>query len=68
VMRFRQGVGRLIRSRTDCGDLVVLDSRIMKQNYGKDFLSELPHNSVERISIEEIFGYSDDPFDNGIDF
>jgi ATP-dependent DNA helicase DinG len=68
VVRFRQGVGRLIRSRTDCGDLVILDSRIMKQNYGKDFLSELPHNSVDRISIEEIFGYSDDPFDNGIDF
>jgi hypothetical protein len=40
----------------------------MKQNYGKDFLSELPHSSIDRISIEEIFGYSDDPFDNGIDF
>ena len=42
IIRFRQGVGRLIRSGTDFGDLVILDSRILHKRYGRDFLGELP--------------------------
>ncbi len=68
VMRFRQGIGRLIRSRSDCGDLVILDSRILRQSYGKDFLSELPHQAIELVSQEEIIGDSGERFDNDIDF
>lgn len=42
VMRFRQGFGRLIRSSTDRGAVVVLDSRLGKKGYGNAFLESLP--------------------------
>jgi ATP-dependent DNA helicase DinG len=42
VMKFRQGFGRLIRSSTDRGAVVVLDSRIAKRGYGHAFLEALP--------------------------
>lgn len=40
VLRFRQGAGRLIRSTSDSGILVVLDPRIRKKWYGNAFLAE----------------------------
>jgi ATP-dependent DNA helicase DinG len=43
VLKFRQGVGRLIRSRTDTGIVVVLDNRILAKQYGQAFLAALPH-------------------------
>ena len=42
VLKFRQGVGRLIRSKDDRGVVVVLDSRIKHKYYGKIFLGSLP--------------------------
>jgi ATP-dependent DNA helicase DinG len=42
VMKFRQGFGRLIRSGTDRGAVVCLDSRLLKRGYGKAFLKALP--------------------------
>jgi len=42
VMKFRQGFGRLIRSSTDCGAVICLDSRVLKKGYGKTFLRSLP--------------------------
>ena len=42
VMKFRQGFGRLIRSSTDRGAVVVLDSRLSKRGYGSAFLEALP--------------------------
>jgi len=42
TLLFRQGFGRLIRTRTDRGAVVVLDSRIMTKNYGKWFLRSIP--------------------------
>ncbi len=42
VIRFRQGFGRLIRSRTDSGLIFVADNRIIKKSYGKFFLQSLP--------------------------
>ena len=42
ILKFRQGVGRLIRSRTDQGIIVILDSRILSKSYGGAFLSALP--------------------------
>lgn len=38
----KQGVGRLIRSRTDRGILAILDSRLLTKSYGKVFLESLP--------------------------
>ena len=54
VIRFRQGIGRLIRSTTDVGDLVVLDSRILRKSYGKSFLNELPKRNYEVFSSDEL--------------
>ncbi len=43
VLRFRQGVGRLIRSRNDRGVIVVMDRRVISKQYGKLFLDSLPY-------------------------
>ncbi|MCG3138970.1 MAG: putative ATP-dependent helicase DinG [Phycisphaerae bacterium] len=42
ILRFKQGVGRLIRTTTDQGLVVILDSRIVHKSYGKKFLDALP--------------------------
>lgn len=42
VIRFKQGIGRLIRSRTDTGRVVVLDPRIVTKPYGSAFLRAMP--------------------------
>ncbi len=42
IIRFRQGFGRLIRSATDHGRFVVLDSRIVTKGYGAMFRRALP--------------------------
>ena len=49
VLRFRQGFGRLIRSRTDTGIVVVLDSRISTARYGPLFLDSIPKCTVHRF-------------------
>lgn len=47
VLRFRQGFGRLIRSQSDRGALVVLDGRIRSRSYGASFLRSLPGGRIE---------------------
>jgi len=42
IIKFKQGFGRLIRSKTDTGIVVVLDSRIAGKPYGKRFLAAVP--------------------------
>jgi len=42
VLRLRQGFGRLIRSSTDTGTVVILDPRILRKSYGRTFLDSLP--------------------------
>lgn len=42
VIKLRQGVGRLIRSKTDKGIIVILDNRIINSHYGKQFWDSLP--------------------------
>ncbi|MGH7900788.1 MAG: helicase C-terminal domain-containing protein [Thermodesulfobacteriota bacterium] len=42
VLKFKQGFGRLIRSRSDKGAVLVLDNRIVNKFYGKYFLDSLP--------------------------
>ncbi len=46
ILRFKQGFGRLIRSREDRGIVVVLDKRLVSKKYGAHFLSSLPHTRV----------------------
>ncbi len=47
VLKFRQGVGRLIRTRSDRGMVTVLDSRILRKSYGRIFLGSIPRSPVE---------------------
>jgi ATP-dependent DNA helicase DinG len=58
VLKFRQGVGRLIRNSTDKGIITILDSRICTKYYGKVFLNSLPRCPVEVVrengDIEEV--------------
>ena len=42
ALRLKQGFGRLIRTRTDRGAIVVLDSRLLSKSYGRYFLASLP--------------------------
>lgn len=42
VIKFKQGFGRLIRSREDRGVVVVFDRRIVTKRYGRVFLQSLP--------------------------
>jgi ATP-dependent DNA helicase DinG len=46
IIKFKQGFGRLIRSKTDSGTVVVLDSRIINKSYGKKFLAAIPKCEV----------------------
>ena len=42
ILRFRQGLGRLIRNKNDRGTIVVLDSRISSHGYGQAFRDSMP--------------------------
>lgn len=57
VIALKQGFGRLIRSATDRGVLMLLDSRIQRQSYGKIFLDSLPpYRLTQDIHhVEEFF-------------
>ena len=46
VLKFRQGAGRLIRSRSDRGVIVLLDRRVITKSYGRMFLDALPYKVV----------------------
>jgi ATP-dependent DNA helicase DinG len=48
VIRFKQGFGRLIRSRTDEGFVVVLDHRLVTKPYGRQFIAALPDIEIVR--------------------
>ena len=48
ILRLRQGFGRLIRSKTDRGVVVILDKRIQTKSYGRAFLDSLPACTVQR--------------------
>lgn len=58
LVKFRQGVGRLIRSQTDRGLVTVLDTRILAKSYGRLFLDCLPQREFTRLTRanrEDIF-------------
>jgi ATP-dependent DNA helicase DinG len=49
ILKFRQGVGRLIRTKTDTGIIVVLDNRILTKQYGQAFLDSMPKCPMEVV-------------------
>jgi ATP-dependent DNA helicase DinG len=52
VIKFKQGFGRLIRSKSDNGIVVVLDPRIRTKPYGRVFVNSLPKCQI----VEEVLG------------
>lgn len=55
VIKFKQGFGRLIRSKEDRGAVLIFDSRVLSKNYGKSFLRSMPDVNLIKGSGEEIF-------------
>ncbi|NMC46228.1 MAG: DNA polymerase III subunit epsilon [Chloroflexi bacterium] len=54
ILRFRQGFGRLIRTKSDRGVVTVLDRRITSKQYGQLFLNSLPVCTQKRGPVEEL--------------
>ncbi len=53
VIKFKQGFGRLVRNKTDKGIIVVLDSRIIRKSYGKQFLAAVPKCNIKIVSAKK---------------
>ena len=54
VIKFRQGVGRLIRRGSDRGAVVVLDKRLITKRYGRIFLESIPESKQLFESFDTI--------------
>ena len=54
ALRLRQGFGRLIRTKTDYGAVVVLDRRISTKDYGEVLLASLPDARTEHLGLDGI--------------
>ena len=54
VLRFRQGMGRLIRNKGDSGAIVVLDKRITGRNYGQAFLQSIPPCTLKPSNLSSL--------------
>lgn len=64
VIALKQGVGRLIRTETDRGVLVLCDPRLVGKSYGRTFLDSLPPFTRTR-SIEDVRGFFADTPESG---
>lgn len=63
VIRFKQGVGRLIRSDNDKGIIFIMDRRIVTTRYGNKFLSSIPPMKVFQKPLKQLIGQIDDWID-----
>ncbi|NLW57119.1 MAG: hypothetical protein GX050_11005 [Firmicutes bacterium] len=54
VIKFKQGYGRLIRSQSDRGVVVILDQRVSTRSYGPVFLQALPGGQIVTAPIAQI--------------
>jgi len=54
ILKFRQGFGRLIRTQSDRGVVVVLDQRILTKKYGRLFLDSIPHCKLVVGSVVDL--------------
>jgi DNA polymerase-3 subunit epsilon/ATP-dependent DNA helicase DinG len=54
ILRFRQGFGRLIRTRSDRGVVVSFDRRLLSKSYGRAFVDSLPRCTVRTGTLSEV--------------
>ncbi len=66
ILKFKQGFGRLIRTKTDRGIVVILDQRIHSKSYGRKFLAALPNcaTRVDKFGTDEVSGNAPSFFDS----
>jgi ATP-dependent DNA helicase DinG len=62
LLKFKQGAGRLIRTRDDKGIVTILDARIVRKSYGRAFISSLPRCPIEILTSEGDVEYME-PFE-----
>ena len=62
ALKLKQGFGRLIRSKSDIGIVILMDSRVATRNYGGKLIASLPparrvmeSRSVVQAEVEEFF-------------
>lgn len=66
ALKFRQALGRLIRSKDDSGVLLVLDRRLTMAKYGKTIINALPKDlPIKEAPLTELLGEMDDFFKTG---
>ncbi|HTO94253.1 MAG TPA: helicase C-terminal domain-containing protein [Bacteroidota bacterium] len=61
ILKFKQGAGRLIRTKTDRGIITILDARVLRKSYGRAFLASLPRCPVEILTSEGEDQYIEPP-------
>ncbi|HEY42882.1 MAG TPA: DEAD/DEAH box helicase family protein [Anaerolineae bacterium] len=54
ILRFRQGFGRLIRTKSDRGVVAIFDHRILSKNYGGSFISSLPRCTIRQGHLADL--------------
>lgn len=54
ILKFKQGFGRLIRSREDRGVVAVFDKRLISKRYGQLFLHSLPPCNTQRGTLKQL--------------
>jgi DNA polymerase-3 subunit epsilon/ATP-dependent DNA helicase DinG len=54
ALRLRQGFGRLIRTKTDYGAVVLLDRRVVTKEYGEVLLDSLPDARTEHLPLDAV--------------
>jgi ATP-dependent DNA helicase DinG len=54
IIKFKQGFGRLVRTKTDTGIVVILDSRIIHKRYGQRFLASIPACHIEIVADHDM--------------
>ena len=54
IIKFKQGIGRLIRSKEVKGVITILDARLYKKQYGRLFIEAIPTKNINFSTRREI--------------
>ena len=68
VLKFKQGFGRLIRSKQDRGTILVLDKRIVSKPYGRRFITALPNVPISHDTTPASLLNDHPPMDSGYEY
>jgi Rad3-related DNA helicase len=62
ILKFKQGVGRLIRSAEDRGVVYILDSRVTNTRWGEAFVNSLPVPPIAPKSLKQLISLTEESF------